>query len=1417
VESLEPRAMLAVSGIEQYFVYALNRARHAPGAYQAERALTVDLSYVQPRPPLAINSQLMNSSEFKSTEMATLNYAGHTSPTGETPNQLVRRHGYDLPYSLSIGNATYQLPTSGNQVESIAGGYPTADETLEALIVDKNTYPPGHRIHLLGIDAFPAAAREIGVGYASNSLSSFTHYWAIHATQSNDTGPYLTGVVFADGNGNSLFNADEGMGGVTVTAVGPTGTFTATSISAGGWTMKVPAGAYIVTASGGGFAGTSSAAITVGTDNVEVDFLSGRAQAWVNFTQYANAAPVLAVTSAPSLPPVVIGSSDPQGATVSSLLGTAFSDANPLASRGIAVTAATPGTASGAWQYSLDGGATWVALASPTATAARLLRAQDLLRFLPAIGSAPGTANLSYRAWDRTSGDVGATADTSVSGGSSAFSTAIAAATAAAVASNTAPMLDASGGRNLDPVAEDSATLSGTTVSQIVGTALRDIDPGTPAGIVVFATTGTSDGTWSYSLDDGLTWTSAGIVSDSSAIPLRAGDRLRFVPNADFNGSATVSYRGWDQSAGRAGVRVDLTAVGVVGGAGRCSTATATATAAVTPVNDSPVYVAGRSTLRLKPLGINPSFDAAASTTVSDLLGNCVTDVDAAAVAGIAIIGVGSGGSYCWSTDGNGWGGGTVSTACVTLLRGTDRLGFLPERTFSGESTITFRLWDQTSGTAGWNHADLSNPSQSTGGSKAFGADVLTARIFVGATDAPPTAAFGSVIRGTDGRSVASVPVTFSRAVEGFDVGDLRLVRDGAPVSLAGVTLAGSGGSFVIGNLGEATSTSGGCTLSILSRGSGITDAVGVQLASDATASFSVVAASSPPTDLGLSSTSLAENNVPGATIGIFSTVDPDAGDSFTYSLVAGTGSADNASFTINGTKLLAAAPFNYETKSSYSIRIRSTDQGGRFTEKAFTIRVTNVNEAPADVTLSSTSIAEDNAVGAVVGTFSSVDPDAANSFTYSLVAGNGSTDNTSFTISVNNLLAAVPFNFDSKDSYSIRVRSTDQGGLSVEKVFAIDIRNLDQPIAAPTVSAPASFVVREDTRTGLLFAGAPFNAVQPTSTTFVTVGLKLLDGSLSATTANGVTVAGTPLARTFTGTIAALNAYFTTSPARITYTPATNNTADRTLAITISEPNGISTLSSSATTRLVFTPVNDAPTLNVPAAFKVTEDFAGNLAWLSTPTPFADVDSPTLTVTLAVQDGVISASAGTGVTIGGSGTARTFTGTPAALNTYFKMLGKIAYTTAKDNTVVRTLTTTVSDGSLAATRTSTISITPVNDPPTIKAIATLAGAVANTPLEITYDALRSATNATDPDGGSPKLMITKIDSGTLQRWNGTAWVAVSTSSTSPMPASLLAFGQKLRWTPPAGVSGDRLAFKVKAWDGSLASSTIAQIVVKVA
>jgi uncharacterized repeat protein (TIGR01451 family) len=210
------------------------------------------------------------------------------------------------------------------------------------------------------------------------------------------------------------------------------------------------------------------------------------------------------------------------------------------------------------------------------------------------------------------------------------------------------------------------------------------------------------------------------------------------------------------------------------------------------------------------------------------------------------------------------------------------------------------------------------------------------------------------------------------------------------------------------------------------------------------------------PTDLVLSATTVNENVPPNTVIGTFSSTDPDSGNSFTYSLVAGTGDTDNTAFSIVGNQLQINNSPDFETKNSYSIRVKTTDQGGLSFEKTLTIVVNNVNETPTDLALSATTVNENVAPNTVIGTFSSTDPDTGNSFTYSLIAGTGNTDNTAFSIVGNQLQINNSPDFETKNSYSIRVKTTDQGGLEFEKVLTITVNDVNE---TPSNQAPTALI----------------------------------------------------------------------------------------------------------------------------------------------------------------------------------------------------------------------------------------------------------------------------------------------------------------------------------------------------------------------
>lgn len=252
------------------------------------------------------------------------------------------------------------------------------------------------------------------------------------------------------------------------------------------------------------------------------------------------------------------------------------------------------------------------------------------------------------------------------------------------------------------------------------------------------------------------------------------------------------------------------------------------------------------------------------------------------------------------------------------------------------------------------------------------------------------------------------------------------------------------------------------------------------------------------PTNILSTELVLEENRAVNWIIGTLTTVDPNAGDTFTYSLVSGFGSADNASFNINGTQLRASMSFNFEIKNSYSIRMRTTDQGGLFFEKQFTITINNVNETPTNITLSASTIDENNAANAVIGTLGSTDPDAANTFSYSLVAGTGSTDNASFNINGSQLRASSTFNFESKNSYSIRIRTTDQGGLLFEKQFTIMVSNVNETPTDITLN-----VTSLNENNGINFNIAAINTVDPDASNTFTYTLVSGIGSIDNSSFN--------------------------------------------------------------------------------------------------------------------------------------------------------------------------------------------------------------------------------------------------------------------------------------------------------------------------
>ena len=96
------------------------------------------------------------------------------------------------------------------------------------------------------------------------------------------------------------------------------------------------------------------------------------------------------------------------------------------------------------------------------------------------------------------------------------------------------------------------------------------------------------------------------------------------------------------------------------------------------------------------------------------------------------------------------------------------------------------------------------------------------------------------------------------------------------------------------------------------------------------------------PTDILLSHAAVDEYAANGTVVGALSDVDPDAGDTASFSLVDDAGGR----FAVSGSNLVVAnyIGLDYEQSPSHSVTVEVTDSGGLTFDKAFTIDVNDIN-----------------------------------------------------------------------------------------------------------------------------------------------------------------------------------------------------------------------------------------------------------------------------------------------------------------------------------------------------------------------------------------------------------------------------------------------------------------------------------------
>jgi len=213
-----------------------------------------------------------------------------------------------------------------------------------------------------------------------------------------------------------------------------------------------------------------------------------------------------------------------------------------------------------------------------------------------------------------------------------------------------------------------------------------------------------------------------------------------------------------------------------------------------------------------------------------------------------------------------------------------------------------------------------------------------------------------------------------------------------------------------------------------------------------------------PPTDISLSAATVAENLPAGTTVGALITEDPDPDATHTYTLVNGAGDDDNGAFLIEDDTLKTAEALDFESQSSYNIRIRSMNQGGGVIEKPFTISVTDVNDQPFVVTPITDVTVDEDAANTVLGLSGFFDDQDFGDLLAFMIVGNTNTGLVTTNLTDEQL--TLVYTADQNGTTEITVRATDLSDIWIEDTFTVTVNPGNDP---PFVQDPIDDVTVDE------------------------------------------------------------------------------------------------------------------------------------------------------------------------------------------------------------------------------------------------------------------------------------------------------------------------------------------------------------------
>ncbi|WP_099070686.1 DUF4347 domain-containing protein [Nostoc linckia] len=165
---------------------------------------------------------------------------------------------------------------------------------------------------------------------------------------------------------------------------------------------------------------------------------------------------------------------------------------------------------------------------------------------------------------------------------------------------------------------------------------------------------------------------------------------------------------------------------------------------------------------------------------------------------------------------------------------------------------------------------------------------------------------------------------------------------------------------------------------------------------------------------------------------------DADAGDILTYTATLENDQLLPTWLNFNpGTLTFSGTPTSQDI-GSLNIKVTAKDIAGDEVSDVFTLAVAEKNSAPTNLIFSivSDDNDDDDDEQKIIGFFTTIDSNQNDKHTYSLVTGNGDSDNEAFIIEGNSLKIKSDI---TKSSYKIRVRTTDVGGLYFDKELDVN------------------------------------------------------------------------------------------------------------------------------------------------------------------------------------------------------------------------------------------------------------------------------------------------------------------------------------------------------------------------------------------